>query len=89
MLDVPSSMHDVQALRELLHPICMMYMRRVGCYILYACCAGVMWDITASMYDVHALCGLLHPLTLSLTIIKVQCRARNPNPTTVAETRPS
>ena len=46
-----------------------------------------MWAVTTSMYDVHVLCGLLHPLTLILTIIKGQFRARNPNPTTVAATR--
>ena len=39
------------------------------------------------MYDVQALCGLLHPLSLNLTIIWVQCRARNHNPTTVAAIR--
>ena len=38
-------------------------------------------------YDVQALCGLSHPLTLPLTIIKVQCTVRAPNPTTVAATR--
>ena len=45
-----------------------------------------MWAVTASMCDVQALCGLLHPLTLTLTltIIKVQCRARNPHHTIVA-----
>ena len=49
-----------------------------------------MWAVTASMYDVKALCGLLHHLnlTLTLTIIKVQCMDRNPNLTTVAATRP-
>ena len=47
-----------------------------------------MWTVIASMHDAQALCGLLHPLTLSLTITKVQCRARNPNPTTVAATHP-
>ena len=86
MLAVTSSMHDVYALYGLLHPLCMIYRRRVGCYILYACFTGVMCAVTASMYDVQSLCGLLHPLTLSLTIIKVHCRAQNPNPTTVAAT---
>ena len=47
-----------------------------------------MWVVTDSMYDVQALCVLLHPLTLTLTIKKVQCRDQNPNPTTVAATRP-
>ena len=70
------------------------YTRRVGYYIIYALCTGVMWaatssmsEVTASMYDVHVQCGLFHPLTLTLTIIKVQYRARKPNPTTVAATR--
>ena len=46
--------------------------------------------VTSYVYDVQALCGLLHflTLTLTLTIIKAQCTARNPNPTTVAATRP-
>ena len=47
-----------------------------------------MWAVTASMCDVQALCGLLHPLTLTLTIIRVQCTGRKPNPTIVATTRP-
>ena len=47
-----------------------------------------MWVVTSYVYDVQALCGLLHPLTLTLIIIKVQCRARNPNPTKVGATRP-
>ena len=46
-----------------------------------------MWAVASFVYDVQALCGLLHVLTLTLTIIKVQCTARNPNPTTVAATR--
>ncbi len=46
-----------------------------------------MWAVASYMYDVNALCGLLHVLILTLTIIKVQCTARNPNPTTVAATR--
>ena len=48
--------------------------------------ASVMWAVTASMYDVQALCRLLHPLTLTLTIIKVQYTARNPNLTAVTAT---
>ena len=40
------------------------------------------------MYDAQALCGLLHVLSLTLTIIKVQYTAQNPNPTTVAATNP-
>ena len=47
-----------------------------------------MWAVTASTDDVQALCGMLHPLTLILTTMKVQCRTRNPNFTTVAATRP-
>ena len=50
--------------------------------------ASHMWAVTSYMYDVQALCGLLHVLALTLTIIKVQCRARNPDPTTVAAIRP-
>ena len=95
MWAVTASMYDVQALSGLLQPLCILYRRYVSCYILFACCTCVMWavtsslwDVTSSMYDVQALCGLLHVLTLTLTIIRVQCRARNPNPTTVAATRP-
>ena len=83
MLDIASSMHDVRALCWLLHPFCVIHKRRVGCYIFYVWCTCVMWAFTASMCDAQVLCELLHPLTLSLTIIKVQRRARNPNPTTV------
>ena len=46
-----------------------------------------MWAVTSYVYDVQVLCGLLHPLTLTLTITKVQYRARNPNHITVAATR--
>ena len=46
-----------------------------------------MWDVASYVHDAHALCGLLHPLILTLTIIKVQCTARNHNPTTVAAAR--
>ena len=46
-----------------------------------------MWAVVAFMHDAHALCGLLHPLTLTLTMMKVQCTTRNSNPTTVAATR--
>ena len=46
-----------------------------------------MWAFTYYMYDLQALGGLLHTLTITLTIIKVQYRARNPKPTTVAATR--
>jgi len=85
--DITSSIYDVYALCGLLQPLCIMYRRYVGCYILYACCTCVMWAVASYMYVVQALCGLLHVLTLTLTIIRVQCRARNPNPTTVATTR--
>ena len=81
-------MYDVHALCGLLQPLCIMYRRYVGCYILYACCTCVMWAVASYVYVVQVLCGLLHPLTLILTMIKVQCTARNPNPTTVAATRP-
>ena len=47
-----------------------------------------MWSAVASTHDAQALCVLFHPLTLSLTTTKVQCRDRNPNPTTLAATRP-
>ena len=46
------------------------------------------WAVTSYVYDVQALCGLLHALTLTITIIRVQCTARIPNPTTVAATHP-
>ena len=88
MWAVTSSMHDVQALCGLLQPLCIMHRRYVGCYILYACCTCVMWAVASYMYDVQALCGLLHVLTLTITLIKVQCTARNPNPNTVAANRP-
>ena len=47
-----------------------------------------MWDVASYMYDVYALFGLLYVLTLTLTMIKVKCTARNPKPTTVAATHP-
>ena len=50
--------------------------------------ASSMWAVTSYVHDAHALCGLLHPLTLTITVIKVQCTARNLNPTAVAVTRP-
>ena len=37
-----ASMHDAQALCGLLHPLCMLDRRYVGCHSLYACCAGAM-----------------------------------------------
>ena len=57
-----ASMYDVHALCEIFRPLCMMYRRYVGYYVLYVLCTGVMWAITSSMYDVQALFGLLHPL---------------------------
>ena len=41
--------------------------------------ASSLWDVTSYVHDAQVLCGLLHLLTLTLTqtIIKVQCRARN------------
>ena len=72
----------------------------MGCCILYVrhtcvtwavasslwAVASSIWAIEASMHDAQTLCGMLYPLTLTLTIIKVQCMAQNPNPTTVAAT---
>ena len=94
MWAVAASIYELLALCGLLQTLCMMYRRYVGCYIVYSCCSGVvwavissMWDVVASMYDAQALCGLLYPLTLILTMMKVECRNRNPNPTTVAATR--
>ena len=88
MWAVITSMYDVQALCGLFQPLCIMFRRYVGCYILYVCCTCVMWAVASYVYDVYALCWLLHVLTLTLTIIQVQCTARNPNRTTVAATRP-
>ena len=88
MWAVTASMYDVQALCGLLQPLHIMYRRNVGCYILYTCCTCVMWDVASYMYVVQALCGLFYVLTLTLTIIRVHGMARNPNPTTVAATRP-
>jgi len=63
MLAVVSSMHAVQALCGLLHPLCgmfqalcgllqplcMMHRRYVECYILYVWCIGAMWAIASSI----------------------------------------
>ena len=55
MWTVTSSMYDVHALCGLLRPMCMMYRRYVGYYVLYVLCKVIMWAITSIMYDVQAL----------------------------------
>ena len=57
-------MYDVQVLCGLLQPLCITYRRYVGCYILYTCCAGVIWDVAYSLGMLHALCGLSQPLCI-------------------------
>ena len=58
-----------------------MHKQYVGCYILYARCAcvmwaviGAVWAVTASMDDVQVLCGLLHLMCWLLQPLCVTCR---------------
>ena len=81
MWAVSFSMYDGKALCGMLYHLCMIHRRYVGCYILYADSHPSMWADIASMFDAYALCRLLHPLTLTITIKKVQSRARNPKST--------
>ena len=71
---------------------CVMYARRVGVSwdatsSVWAATSSV-WDVAASVCGVKASCGLMCPLTLVLTMVKAQCRAKNSNPAAVAAACP-